>query len=238
MAARPRRRLTVCQTGFPASEHRHSGSWEVAGRGRGARSAERPLAPMPARSLQHSGTPVALCVSPSLSASRLLPQPRVYFCQLPYSRLHSAFARTHETFLFRAGEALPPTAGTPGKMLNRHTSLCGQAPRRLQGLGTRWSQTVPLSLSPRGRSVCLFRPWCDTACPMRYTNTGSGLCPCGRTSSICTHHYDEGPSVKTPAFLISGVLSGKIVASGQQQKAECCGNSRELWLLFDHTMGV
>ncbi|KAK1883821.1 L-cysteine S-thiosulfotransferase subunit SoxA [Dissostichus eleginoides] len=125
--------------------------------------------------------------------------------QLPYSCLHSVFARSHKTFLVRADEALLPTVGTPGKM---------------------------------GRSVGLLRPWCDTACPIRYTNTGTRLFPCSRTASICTHHYNEGPSVKAAALLISGILSGKIVASGQQQKAECCGNSRELWLLFDHTMGV
>lgn len=64
----------------------------------------------------------------------------------------------------------------------------------------------------------LLRPWCDTACPIRYTNTGTRLFPCGRTASICTHHYNDGPSVKAPAFLISGILSGKFVASGQQQK--------------------
>ncbi|CAK6959519.1 hypothetical protein EYF80_008505 [Scomber scombrus] len=69
-----------------------------------------------------------------------------------------------------------------------------------------------------GRSVGLLRPWCDTACPIRYTNTGTRLFPCGLTASICTHHYNEGPSVKALAFLISGILSGKIVASGQQQK--------------------
>lgn len=36
-----------------------------------------------------------LCLSP-------LPPTRIYFCQLPYSCLQSAFARTHETFLVRA----------------------------------------------------------------------------------------------------------------------------------------
>ncbi|KAJ4925846.1 hypothetical protein JOQ06_008032, partial [Pogonophryne albipinna] len=71
-----------------------------------------------------------------------------------------------------------------------------------------------------GRSVGLLRPWCDTACPIRYTNTGTRLFPCSRTASICTHHYNEGPSVKAAALLISGILSGKIVASGQQQKQD------------------
>lgn len=64
----------------------------------------------------------------------------------------------------------------------------------------------------------LLRPWCDTACPIQYTNMGTRLFPCGLTASICTHHYNKGPSVKAPVFLISQILSGKFVASGQQQK--------------------
>lgn len=47
-------------------------------RGSGAHSAERPLATMPAQSLQHIGTPVARYVSLSLSASRLSPNPHLF----------------------------------------------------------------------------------------------------------------------------------------------------------------
>lgn len=68
--------------------------------------------------------PPSLAASPFASLSSPLPPTRVYFCQLPYSCLHSVFAPTHKTFLVRADEALPPTAGTPGKMVNRHTSFC------------------------------------------------------------------------------------------------------------------
>jgi len=47
-------------------------------RGSGAQSAERPLATMPAQSLQHFGTPVACYSSLSLSASRLSPNPHLF----------------------------------------------------------------------------------------------------------------------------------------------------------------
>lgn len=54
------------------------GSSEGERRGSGAHSAERPLATMPARSLQHFGTPIAPCFSLCLSASRLSPNPRLF----------------------------------------------------------------------------------------------------------------------------------------------------------------
>lgn len=102
---------------------------------------------MPARSLQHFGTPVARCISlfPSLRLASS-PPTRVYFCQLPYSCLHSVFARTHKTFLVRADEALLPTVGTPGKMVNRHTSFCGQAPQLHSGPGDTSESDLPLIL--------------------------------------------------------------------------------------------
>lgn len=120
---------------------------EGGGRGSGTHSAERPLATMPAQSLQHFGTPVARCIAlfPSLRLASS-PPTRVYFCQLPYSCLHSVFARTHKTFLVRADEALLPTVGTPGKMVNRHTSFCGQAPQLQSGPGDTSESDLPLIL--------------------------------------------------------------------------------------------
>lgn len=103
------------------------------------------------------------------------------------------------------------------KMVNRHTSFCRRAPQlccKPRGhVGVR-----PSPSPPWGRSAGLLRPWCDTACPPRYTNAGRRPPAGGRTASICTHHYNQGPSVKGPDFLISGILSGKFLASGQQQK--------------------
>lgn len=147
-AARPQWCLTACMCvsdTLPSIWAPVCSSFEGERRGSGAHSAERPLATMPAQSLQHFGTPVARCISLSLSPSRLSPT-RVYFCQLPYSCLHSVFARTHKTFLVRADEALLPTVGTPGKMVNRHTSFCRQAPQLHTGPGDTSESDLPLIL--------------------------------------------------------------------------------------------
>lgn len=90
-----------------------------------------------------SGPPIA-CVSPFPSLPLAFPPTRVYFCQLPYSCLHSVFARTHKTFLVRADEELPPTVGTPGEMVNRHTSFCGQALRSYTGPEATSKSDLPL----------------------------------------------------------------------------------------------
>lgn len=50
--------------------------------------------------------------------------------------------------------------------------------------------------------------------------------PCGPTASICTHHYNEGPSVKALIFHESEILSEDIVASGQQQKVRGASTDR------------
>lgn len=90
--------------------------------------------------------PPPLAASPFPFLPLASPPTRVYFCQLPYSCLHSAFAHTHKTFLVRAGEALPSTVGTPGKMVNRHTSFCRQAPQLYTGPGDTSESDFPLIL--------------------------------------------------------------------------------------------
>lgn len=116
---------------------------EGKGRGSGACSAERPLATMPAQSLQDAGTPIAR-TSPFPSLPLAFPPTRVYFCQLPYSCLHCLFAHTPKTFLVRADEALQSTVGTPGGMLNRHTSFCRQALWLYKGPEARLESAIPL----------------------------------------------------------------------------------------------
>ncbi|MEQ2212740.1 hypothetical protein XENOCAPTIV_004303, partial [Xenoophorus captivus] len=132
------------------------------GRGSGARSAERPLATMPAQSLQHVGTPVARA-SPFPSLPLAFPPTHVYFCQLPYSCLHSMFAHTHKTFLVRANEELPSTLGTPGEMVNRHTSFCRQA---------LWSYKGPEATSESDPPLIVLLQRDD-----RYPCCGPGLTP-------------------------------------------------------------
>lgn len=141
--------MCACHTSLHLSTSIACSSLEGKKRGSGAGSAERPLATMPAQSLQHFGTPVACCISFFPLCLSPFPPTRVYFCQLPYSCLHSVFARSHKTSLVRADEALPPTLGTPGEMVNRHTSFCRQA-LQLWGLRTRWSQTFLLSFFSTG----------------------------------------------------------------------------------------
>lgn len=114
-------------------------------RGSGTHWAERPLATMPARSLQHFGTPVARCISFSLSASRLSPNPHLFLSAsiflssqrvCPYSQDISS----------PCVEALLLTLGTPDKMVNRHTSFCRQAPQLHSGPEDTSESDLPLIL--------------------------------------------------------------------------------------------
>lgn len=150
-ASSPQRCLTVhmcvcvCQTHFLASEHQHAAS---------QREQEEVVAPTQLKGLwppcQHNlfstSGPPSLAASPFPSLPLASPPTRVYFCQLPYSCLHSVFAHTHKTFLVRADEALLLTVGTPGKMVNRHTSFCRQAPQLYSGPGDTSESDLPLIL--------------------------------------------------------------------------------------------
>lgn len=165
--------------------------------------------------LFNTSGPPSLAASPfSLSASRLSPNPCL-FCQLPYSCLHSVFACTHKTSLVRADEALLPTLETPGEMVNRHTSFCRQALQSYTGPEDTLESDLPLIvLLYRDDQYPCFGPGVTPPVLWHTTNTGTRLFPCSRTASICTHHCNECPSVKAPAFLILKILSEKIVASG------------------------
>lgn len=134
----------MCQTHFPASDHQHAAH---------QRGEKEVVVLIQLKGLwppcQHnlfstSGPPSLASLFPSLALAS--PPTRVYFCQLPYSCLHCVFARTHKTFLVRADEALPPTVGTPGKMVNRHTSFCRQAPQLYSGPGDTLESDLPLIL--------------------------------------------------------------------------------------------
>lgn len=129
----------LCVSDTPAC-----GSWTVEGKCSSAHSAERPLATMPSQSLQHFGTPAARCISLSLSASRLSPNPRLFLSASIF--LSSQRVCPYKTFLVRAGEALPSTVGTPGKMVNRHTSFCRQAPQLYRGPGDTSESDFPFIL--------------------------------------------------------------------------------------------
>lgn len=73
-----------------------------------------PLAVSPSFSpLTPRGPPVPLRLVSTPPPPPPPPPTRVYFCQLPYSRLHSAFARAHKTFLVRADEAPAADCGHP-----------------------------------------------------------------------------------------------------------------------------
>lgn len=141
--------VCVCMSSalFQASEHQHAASQreeeEVV-----APTQPKGLWPPCQRNLFSTSGPPSLAASPFSPpcVSPLPPPTRVYFCQLPYSCLHSVFARTHKTFLVRADEALLPTVGTPGKMVNRHTSFCGQAPQLHSGPGDMSESDLPLIL--------------------------------------------------------------------------------------------
>lgn len=74
------------------------------------------------------------------------PPTHIYFCQLPYSCLHSTFANTQKTFLVRLDEALLSTVGTPGELVNRHTSFCRQAIQFYTEPGDTLESDLPLIL--------------------------------------------------------------------------------------------
>lgn len=101
-------------------------------RGSGAHWAERPLATMPAWSLQHYRTPIARCVSFLLSASRLSPNPHLFLSASIFLSSQRVCPCSQD-ISSPCDEALLPTVGTPGKMVNRHTSFCRQAPQLHSG---------------------------------------------------------------------------------------------------------
>lgn len=151
-AARPQRCLTVrmccacvCQTRSPASEHQHAAPQREKGEVVVPTQLNGLWPPCQHNLFSTSGPP-SLAASPFPSLPLASPPTHVYFCQLPYSCLHSVFAHTHKTFLVRADEAVPPTAGTPGKMVNRHTSFCRQALQLYSGPGDTSESDLPLIL--------------------------------------------------------------------------------------------
>lgn len=116
-----------------------------AARGSGPHGAEGPLATMPARSLQHLGTPAAPCLSFSLSASRLSPNPHLFLSASIFLS-SKRVCPCSQDISSPCDEALLPTVGTPGKMVNRHTSFCGQAPQLHSGPEDTSQSDLPLLL--------------------------------------------------------------------------------------------
>lgn len=143
----------VCHTHFLASEHQHIAS---------QREKEEVVVPTQLKGLwppcQHNlfstSGPPSLAASPFLSLPLASPPTSVYFCQLPYFCLHSMFARIHKTFLVRADEALLPTVGTPGKMVNRHTSFYRRGPQLHSGPGDTSAHPLLLILYREDHWAC------------------------------------------------------------------------------------
>ncbi len=111
--ARPQLCVCVCQTHFLTSEHQHAAPQREKGEVV-VPTQLKGLWPPCQHNLFSTSRPPSLAASLFPSLPLASPPTRVYFCQLPYSCLHSVFARTHKTFLVRVDEALLPTVGTPG----------------------------------------------------------------------------------------------------------------------------
>lgn len=93
--------VTHTHTHFAASEHQHTAPQRE--KGEVVVPTElKGLWPPCQHDLFSTLGPPSLAASPFPSLSLASPPTRVYFCQLPYSCLHSVFARTHKTFLVRA----------------------------------------------------------------------------------------------------------------------------------------
>lgn len=92
---------SVCHTHFPATEHQHASPQREEGEVV-VPTELKGLWPPCQHNLFSTLGPPSLAASPFPSLPLASPPTRVYFCQLPYSCLHSVFACAHKTFLVRA----------------------------------------------------------------------------------------------------------------------------------------
>lgn len=197
-------------------------------RGSGTHSAVRPLATMPARSLQHCGTPVACCISFTLSASRLSPNPHLFLSAsiflssqrvCPYSQDISSPCR-------RGAAADCGHPWSDGKQA--HQLLQAGSPVVLRAWGHVRVRDSPYPYSLQGRSAGLLRPGVTPPVPCNTPTQAPSSPP-----AVVRPPYAHITTMRVLQWSLQlswyqEMISGNLVASGQQQKV------RGAFVDYDH----